>query len=422
MELSEEKENKVLFYSAMIPSEHYTGEYKEEFKKAWMDIDDSKFIEAFEKFKILANHGDKDSNLNIGVFYDIYEPMENHEKAFYYYEIAAKNNCAKAISYLAAKNLDSGNFDKANGMYASILDDKYYSSHGYYGLAQIYENGLGVKQDLYRAIKLMKIAAETDHSYNVSYGEAYMILGFYYFLIGDEEKEKVAIDKSLDMNFNHIHNIYEFYSHRDIEKARYFNLILTGKFSTDSPIEKNIRSSGGCFPANAMIKTCAGTKKISLIKKGDIVISYDKSLKEVERKVIKVKKHKNSYLCKLTFTDKSILVTTFSHSFKKDNSWMKVKNLSFGDVILCECNNSIMNKTILSIDGVKKLEPVYNLIVEKNFNFVVDGVLAHSFSNCRWLQDIAWSFINYIQSIFDFFINMFSEKKKSELLLNQKTL
>lgn len=236
MSTSQEQDKK-LFYSTMVTPECYEGEFELKYKDAWKNIDKFDFQKAFEQFKSLANDGDRDAQLNLAVFYEGYPPVEDNVRAKNYYKLAAEKNSARAIAYIAEEYCDLGFYDKAIEMYTSILSDNHYSYYGYFGLAQMYEYGYGVENDLSKAISLMKSAADNEPLYYLSPGRAYMLLGFYYYLVGNDKEEKEALDKSIKLNIKNLFTIYEFYSDKDSKRAMQWGILATGSLSENQAIK-----------------------------------------------------------------------------------------------------------------------------------------------------------------------------------------
>ncbi len=150
---------------------------------------------------------------------------------------------------------------------------------------------------------------------------------------------------------------------------------------------------GGCFPAGTGIGTPIGNRHIHELKSGDHVFSFNTSSGIIETcKVLSIRSYNDNVIWVVHFEDGGELRTTATHSFLIEGSWEKAHNIKAGDFITCFDSNN--RKTIRKVvDSVKSSEKeiVYNIIVEKNFNFIADGALAHSFTYFRVLRTALWS-------------------------------
>lgn len=149
----------------------------------------------------------------------------------------------------------------------------------------------------------------------------------------------------------------------------------------------------GCFPAGTYITTPTGSKDISKLRKGNNVISHnqrDGLLKP--RKILDVKFYTERIIWLIDFDDGSQLKTTASHSLYSNNQWVKASSVRAGDSLTCfdPVKGKIIKKVMCS-ENSQQNEVVYNLIVEKDFNFIANGTLAHSFSYLRLLRVALWT-------------------------------
>lgn len=159
---------------------------------------------------------------------------------------------------------------------------------------------------------------------------------------------------------------------------------------------------GDCFPAGTMIKTPAGEMGIEQVEKGDIVYSYDSNEMALvcKRVLARTNAHDSANIIKISFADESYIYTTKNHPFLTCKKWKKAKDLNTGDK-LCAASTGLKTgvKNIVSITPIKQLLPVYNLIVEGNFNFIADGVVVHSFSYLKSARQTYWRFRYYLSSL-----------------------
>lgn len=171
---------------------------------------------------------------------------------------------------------------------------------------------------------------------------------------------------------------------------------VTSSSSPQSTHTNSSSSNNSCFPKGTNISTPTGTQDIASLRKGDFVISVDAQKNHHVNKILKVKKHTNKALWLLKFDDGSSLKTTCHHTFFSGNKWVKSKNLLFGNKVLCFEEGSIGLKTVSSSSEISLLDDVYNIYVENDFNFIAEGMVAHSFSNLRLVRSFLWSVYSFI--------------------------
>lgn len=150
-------------------------------------------------------------------------------------------------------------------------------------------------------------------------------------------------------------------------------------------------NSSSCFPKGTNILTPVGSKDISLLNKGDHVVSIDSDNKHHISRVLKVKVHSNERLWLIKFSDGSCLKTTSNHAFFTKNGWVESQNLISGSDIFSSNSKKITQKKVTFSSEIQESDDVYNLYVENNFNFVANGMIAHSFSKFRQVRIFIWS-------------------------------
>lgn len=159
---------------------------------------------------------------------------------------------------------------------------------------------------------------------------------------------------------------------------------------------QNGSNNAGCFPQGTTILTPSGSQDITDLKKNDLVCSIcTKSNNLVFRRVLSVVSHSNHSIWNLRFEDGETIRTTAIHSFRTDNGWKAAMKIGVGENILhCGKNGIIRSKTVEDSFNSNSVEDVFNLIIEKDFNFIADGAIAHSFTHLRSLRCLFWSLPN----------------------------
>jgi len=105
---------------------------------------------------------------------------------------------------------------------------------------------------------------------------------------------------------------------------------LDENFSTNTSQTILVTGIPSCFTANQKIITCDGVKKISKLKKGDKVLSYNENKKLNEYNAVVnalVNKNTNDKIYRLTMKDGTIIECTENHRFYNGTSYVKIKEL-----------------------------------------------------------------------------------------------
>jgi hypothetical protein len=158
-------------------------------------------------------------------------------------------------------------------------------------------------------------------------------------------------------------------------------------------------NKSGCFPANTNIKTPSGVQKISTISVGDEIVTYDTDKNSFSTQIVISKiKHDPAQIHGVEFSSGRKIFLTEQHRLLTSHGFVMVKKLKCGDVIVAN-DNSRSSEVVVKISRTDRVEAVYNLITSKNYTFIADDVIAHSFSNWVVFQEFYWN-IRYFCSSF----------------------
>ena len=80
------------------------------------------------------------------------------------------------------------------------------------------------------------------------------------------------------------------------------------------------------------------------------------------------------------------LRTTAHHSFKTDSGWKRASQLQAGDTLLRVDDSGESRLVRIEAITTEAPEPVFNLYTTGPHNFIAEGVLAHNFTELRWLR------------------------------------
>ncbi len=153
----------------------------------------------------------------------------------------------------------------------------------------------------------------------------------------------------------------------------------------------------GCFSGSTRVRTPTGWRLIKDLDKNDLVVSINKNGELVNRNISERKTYRNRPTVKIT-VGSTLIVATKVHSIQiSSGNWKKIGKLKVGDVV-CFVDNSL-NFSEHKVESIENGQPidVYNLIVEGDYNFIVEGCIAHSFTYFRNLKCLYHNLISYIR-------------------------
>lgn len=140
-----------------------------------------------------------------------------------------------------------------------------------------------------------------------------------------------------------------------------------------------------CFVGGTPILTPDGWRPISELRKGDKVVSYDKSSGTTRIRDIKARRdHKRALIWEIHLTERDQpICTTDSHSFLSNHGWRRTNQLSPGDILITVENEKAVVKSVVETD---RTEPVFNLITEGEHIYIAQGCVAHNFTYFRRIR------------------------------------
>lgn len=143
----------------------------------------------------------------------------------------------------------------------------------------------------------------------------------------------------------------------------------------------NATSTGSsCFPSYTQILTPIGWQDITQLNTGDDVMSLNRQGEIQKRRILRVKEYQPNQIVTV-HTDGDSFDTTRSHSIMTQRGWVTVAQLQAGDVITqMNQRQQFETQVISAVENNGKTEPVFNLIVQGNYTFIVKGCVAHSFT------------------------------------------
>jgi hypothetical protein len=169
-------------------------------------------------------------------------------------------------------------------------------------------------------------------------------------------------------------------------------LVESGKFGMMGGAPGN-SGSDACFPGWVKVQTPRGPLPISTIKEGDVVCTWDTENRHLRSAAV-YRRIAHSPVCiwEIVFENAQSIFTTSHHCFLTERGWKKTKDLTYGASLVDTSTNharSVKSRRIASVRRTAMVAPVYNIHVEGEFNFIIDGIPAHSFSRFRQLR-MSW--------------------------------
>ena len=137
-----------------------------------------------------------------------------------------------------------------------------------------------------------------------------------------------------------------------------------------------------CFPASAIVTTPKGRQRIADLVPGDIVLgAYG-----FPRRVLEQQVHGTARVTEVVFHSGEALRATDNHLVFTEHGWRSVGSLVPGQVVHGQdgARRRVASRRVVSFAAV------YNLIVEGG-EYVVDGVVVHSFATLRVPRTVLWS-------------------------------
>jgi len=132
-----------------------------------------------------------------------------------------------------------------------------------------------------------------------------------------------------------------------------------------------------CFPEFSKVFTPLGNVRISNLKKGDIIFTYNDSGKIEESIVSKIISHIDDKqdVYKYTFSNNTVLYSTETHSVLTSNlEFIPICEVKIGESVKNVYNEDI---ELISIEYFDKVS-VYSIFPEKNDTYIIDGVRVES--------------------------------------------
>jgi hypothetical protein len=164
--------------------------------------------------------------------------------------------------------------------------------------------------------------------------------------------------------------------------------------------------SHGCFPGEVRVLTPDGDLPIGCLKDGDTILAFDENQAElVPSRIKRTRRYEAGAVIAIHFGGQiSPLRTTGTHTLLVcDRGWVKANEIKVGDRLLMLSQSSHESPPVTGISTCC-VEPVFNIIVERNFTFVVDaGFAAHSFTLARSLRVTlhrAWEWCRSLKKLY----------------------
>lgn len=165
---------------------------------------------------------------------------------------------------------------------------------------------------------------------------------------------------------------------------------------------ERIRNSGGggvsggggsCFPGDALILTPSGWQSMRQISNGMSVASLGSNGCVVHNKVLKKKAYGISQILEIEGIDgQRLFKATAGHSVLSSSGWRRVGKLTPGEKLTSYDRDGKRREDVVgSVLITQTPEEVFNLVVAGDYNFIVKGCTAHSFTYFRTVRMAYWT-------------------------------
>lgn len=144
-------------------------------------------------------------------------------------------------------------------------------------------------------------------------------------------------------------------------------------------------ASGGCFPASALVSTPGGLRRIVDVSVGEDIFSWSPNGGMVPRRVTVVKRYSPQQVLRLVVASGRALCVTGHHTMLSQRGWVRVRSLRVGDSLTNPFDGL---EQINAVELLPKAEPVFNLTTSGEHTFIVDGFVAHNFTELRKLRTL----------------------------------
>ena len=150
---------------------------KDDYRIAENFYENGSFVEAFVKYKALAENGDIDCQTFVGWMYEQGEGVSKClDSAFYWYKKAALSGSAEAQFLLAKLHAQRKQYSEAFKLYQKAVEQNY--SPALFRLGWIYETGRGVGVDMEKAFLYYEKAGKLGNIFGLKSSGLMLIKGY----------------------------------------------------------------------------------------------------------------------------------------------------------------------------------------------------------------------------------------------------
>jgi hypothetical protein len=162
------------------------------------------------------------------------------------------------------------------------------------------------------------------------------------------------------------------------------------------------RNESTCFPGSSLVMTPDGNRRLDSIRAGDYVLTVMRDGCIATAAVSRSRSHAPHPVLKVVSTAPSLsFAVTGQHPVQTARGWIRAKCLRPGDVLTYVSETRLLcYHTVERVEPSDMWEPVYNLYIDGEHTYVVQGCVAHCFTHFRVVRCLGSRLIRFVHRSF----------------------
>jgi hypothetical protein len=139
-----------------------------------------------------------------------------------------------------------------------------------------------------------------------------------------------------------------------------------------------------CLPVKLLIATPSGHFRLEQLQPGSLVWAYDEGrAQRVPRRVTRIQKHSPRQVLRICMAGGLEFSATRFHKVLHESGWRKSALLGEGDCLVTVSVAGVSELTSIAAIDLEHPQEVCNIIVDRDFTLICNGVITHNFSFWR---------------------------------------